>query len=59
MGKLQEAFGDELAPEATQTFMRLDSNLQAFNTFFKGDGAGRMFVYFQPELAEGEVRTPY
>lgn len=55
MGKLQEAFGNELAPEATQTFMRLDSNLQAFNTFFKGDGAGRMFVYFQPELAEGET----
>jgi hypothetical protein len=57
MAKLQEAFGAELTPEASQAFMRQDSNLQAFNAFFKGDGSGRMFVYFQPKFAEGEVRT--
>jgi hypothetical protein len=56
MGKLLEAFGAELTAENAQIFMRQDATLQAFNSFFKGDGSGRLFVYFQPELAEGEVR---
>jgi hypothetical protein len=38
-----------------QSFIRQDANLQKLNAFFKGDGAGRMFVFFQSEVSEGEV----
>ena len=55
LSKMMEAFGPELTSENAQAFMRLDSTLHAFGAFFKGDGSGRMFVYFQPDLADGEV----
>jgi hypothetical protein len=55
MAKMLEAFAPELTAEAVQSFMRADQNLQKFNAFFKGDGAGRMFVFYQPQVGEGEV----
>ena len=55
MDKMLEAFAPELTSEAAQTFIRNDQNLQKFNSFFKGDNAGRLFVFFQPLMGEGEV----
>jgi hypothetical protein len=40
-----------------QQFIRQDVNLQKFNAFFKGEGSGRMFVFYQSEMVDGEVRT--
>lgn len=56
MEKIVEAFGPELTAEAVQTFIRIDANLQKFNSFFKGDSSGRLFVFYQPVINEGEVR---
>lgn len=55
MEKIVEAFGPELTTEAVQTFIRIDANLQKFNSFFKGDSSGRLFVFYQPIINEGEV----
>ncbi len=55
MAKLIEAFGPELTKEAVNAFMRLEPSIQAFAAFFKGESSSHMFVYYQPELAEGEV----
>lgn len=57
MGKMLEAFAPNLTSETVQSFIRSDQNLQKFNAFFKGDGAGRMFVFYQPLMGEGEVST--
>lgn len=54
--KMLEAFGPELTTEAVQAFIRQDTNLQKFLAFFKGEGSGRMFVFYQPDMADGEVR---
>jgi hypothetical protein len=50
-----EAFGKDLTSEQAQAFIRNEGNLQKFNQFFKGEGSGRLFVYYQPELPSGEV----
>jgi hypothetical protein len=55
MDKVLEAFSPELTNESVQQFIRQDTNLQRFNAFFKGDGSGRLFVFFQPEMNEDEV----
>ena len=59
VSKILEAFGKDVTSEQAQAFIRNDSNLQKFNQFFKGEGSGRLFVYYQPELASGEVRINY
>jgi hypothetical protein len=56
LNKILEAFGPELTSESAQGFIRNDANLHKFNTFFKGDGSGRLFIYYQPEISEGKVR---
>eukprot|EP01032_Pedospumella_encystans_P038575 gene38575-43710_t len=55
MSKMLEAFAPELSSEAVQSFIRADQNLQKFNAFFKGDSSGRMFVFYQPHMGEGEA----
>lgn len=55
MNKLIECFGPELTSEAAQAFIRNEGTIQKFNTFFKGDASGRLFVSYQPEAVEGEV----
>jgi hypothetical protein len=55
LNKILEAFGPELSQEAAQAFIRNDSNLQKFTSFFKGDGPGRIFVFYQSEGGETEV----
>ena len=55
LNKILEAFSPELTPEAAQAFIRNDSNLQKFTSFFKGDGSGRIFVFFQSEGGDSEV----
>lgn len=55
MSKMIEAFAPELSAEAVQAFTRQDTNLQKFNSFFRGEGPGRLFILFQP--ADGETWT--
>jgi len=57
VSKILEAFGPELTSEAAQAFIRQDGNIQKFNSFFKGDGPGRLFVFYQPDLGDGETWT--
>jgi dynein heavy chain, axonemal len=57
MKKILEAFVPELDADALQTFMRNDLILNKFTTFFRGDGAGRLFVLYQPACLPGEEWT--
>ena len=56
MGKIIETFGSALDNEAVQSFMRQEAVLNKFTTFFKGETSGRLFVFYQEEVADGEVR---
>lgn len=58
MGKIAETFGAELEKEVLEGFMRQDAVLQKFSSFFRGEISGRLFVSYQPEMAEGEVSLP-
>lgn len=55
LNKILETFSPDLTPESAQSFIRNDSNFQKFNSFFKGDGPGRIFIFFQPDQSESEV----
>lgn len=55
MNKILEAFAPQLNIETVQGFMRNENILSKFTLFFKGDASGRMFVFYQPELGDGEV----
>lgn len=54
--KIIDSFGSELDTETVQLFMRQDANLQKFTAFFKGESTGRLFVLYQPDVSENEVR---
>lgn len=53
LAKIQECFA--LSQDVGQAFIRQEVNLQKFNQFFRGEGSGRIFILYQPELVEGEV----
>ena len=53
--KIVETFAPELEQDTAQTFVRNDHNLQQFNAFFKGEGSGRLFVFYQTAESDGEV----
>lgn len=53
--KILETFAPELDAETIQLFIRQESNLQKFSGFFRGEGSGRLFVFYQPEATEGDV----
>jgi len=55
--KILEAFSPELDSETVQSFIRNDGNLQKLTSFFKGDSSGRVFIFYQPAVVEGEVWT--
>ena len=55
MTKILESFAPELTLDLVNDFMRQESNLNKFNQFFRGEGSGRIFILYQPELVEGEV----
>ena len=55
--KILEAFAPELDAEMIQGFIRQEVNLQKFSSFFRGEGSGRLFVFYQPESSDGEVCT--
>jgi hypothetical protein len=57
--KILEAFASDLEADTVQTFMRNDATLQKFTSFFHGDGAGRLFVLYQPASVPGEVMATY
>jgi hypothetical protein len=54
--KILETFSPELDMETVQGFIRLEANNNKFTSFFKGEGAGRLFVFYQSEGTDGEVR---
>lgn len=54
-GKILETFGPELTSEAVQQFIRVESVLQKFTQFFRGEGSGRIFISYQPPVVEGVV----
>lgn len=56
MGKVLETYGSELDKEVLEGFVRQEAVLQKFSSFFRGETSGRLFVFYQPEAAEGEVR---
>ena len=56
ISKIQETFGKELTSDVAQSFMRQEAVLSKFSSFFKGESSGRLFVFFQEEVVEGEVR---
>jgi hypothetical protein len=53
--KIQEAFGPEADDEMVQGFIRTDANRERFANFFRGEGHGRLIVYFQPQHDSAEV----
>jgi hypothetical protein len=53
--KILESFSPELDSETIQGFMRQDVNLQKFTTFFRGESSGRLFVFYQSAVLDGEV----
>ena len=55
MGKITEAFGAELEKETLESFMRQEAVSLKFSAFCRGEASGRLFVFFQPEISEGEV----
>jgi hypothetical protein len=54
-GKILETFAPELESEILQLFIRQESNLSKFTSFFKGEGSGRLFIFYKPLEVEGEV----
>jgi len=56
MGKIVETFGTELDKEVLEGWMRTDAVLSKFSSFFRGESSGRLFVFYQPETVDGEVR---
>lgn len=54
-GKILETFAPELESEILQLFIRQESNLSKFTSFFKGEGSGRLFIFYKPVEVEGEV----
>ena len=59
MGKIVETFGSELDKEVLEGWMRTDTVLSKFSSFFRGESSGRLFVFYQPETVDGEVRFFY
>jgi hypothetical protein len=57
LGKILEAFSPELSAEQVQSFMRQESTIQKFSSFFRGEGAGRLFIFYQSDAGEGEVSS--
>lgn len=53
--KILECFSPVLDSETIQGFMRQEVNLQKFTSFFRGESSGRLFIFYQPALLEGEV----
>jgi len=41
--------------ETVQGFIRQEANLNKFTSFFKGEGAGRLFVFYQTESSDSET----
>ena len=57
MSKIKETFGEGLTNEANQAFMRQEAVQTTFSTFFKGESSGRLFVFYQEDVVEGQVST--
>ena len=56
-GKILETFAPELSSETVQQFIRVDAVLQKFTQFFRGEGSGRLFIFYQPPVVEGAVSS--
>ena len=54
--KILETFTPELDGETIQAFMRQESTMTKFASFFRGEGSGRLFCFYQP-MEDGEFKT--
>jgi dynein heavy chain len=52
--KILEVFEPELREETIQSFIRNETNLNRFTSFFRGESSGRLFVFYQPVASTGE-----
>ena len=59
ISKILETFGPELTSDAAQQFMRQEAVMSKFSSFFKGESSGRLFVFYQEEVVEGEVSNDF
>jgi|MDSY01.1.fsa_nt_gb hypothetical protein len=48
MAKIRLAFEPDVNEAVVQSFMRLDSTRDAFESLFQRDGSSKLFVHFQP-----------
>jgi dynein heavy chain len=56
ISKILETFDGILDADTCQLFMRQEANLNKFSSFFRGDGSGCLFVFYQP-VDNGEFST--
>jgi len=56
IGKIVETYAPEVESESAQLWMRQEANLQRFTSFFRGEGSGRLFVFYQAEEKKDQVR---
>lgn len=55
--KILETFAPEIDTETIQSFVRSEVILTQLNQFFKGEGPGRLFIFYQPAATDPEVST--
>jgi hypothetical protein len=54
--KIEEAFKPDLDFDVVHAFVRNEKNMSKMTAFFRGEGSGRLFVFYQPDVnVIGEV----
>ena len=47
ISKVVDAFAPALEEAQVQGFIRTPANLERFNSFFRGEGASKLFIFYQ------------
>lgn len=56
--KIVEAFKADLEYDVVHAFVRNEKNMSKMTAFFRGEGSGRLFVFYQPDgTIIGEVNN--
>jgi hypothetical protein len=56
--KIEEAFKPDLKSDVVHAFVRNEKNMSKMTAFFRGEGSGRLFVFYQPDgNVIGEVNS--
>jgi hypothetical protein len=48
--KIEEAFKPDLDLDVVHAFVRNEKNMSKMTAFFCGEGSGRLFVFYQPDV---------